>query len=119
MPKLARMLVLPGPPSSHPSGPLSELGEYAKPTRGAKLFQRVGAMVFGIPGSPGNTQPVGDPGNISECSPGTIVSNWPWASYQGSLASQRRPKFTVKFDRARQLSCAYSAKYFDRVCKGN
>ena len=32
--------------------------------RGAKLSHRVGARVLGIPGSPGKTHPVGEPGNL-------------------------------------------------------
>ena len=79
------MLVLPGPPKSLP------LGDHAKPTRGAKLLRLTGARLLGMPGSPGKTHPVGEPGNTLDCSPGTRVSSCPCASYHGEVTSQRNP----------------------------
>src|SRR5262245_45088245 len=97
MPYAARILVLPGPPKILPATPLLNPGEYAMPTRGAKLLYRVGASVLGMPGSPGTTQPRGAVGNCVDCRPGTMVSILPCVSYQGMLTSQRRPRFNVTF----------------------
>src|SRR5579871_1533441 len=105
MPYAARMLVLPGPPVSLPIKPSLKSGEYAMPTLGAKLLYRVGANVFGMPGSPGTTQPKGAVGNCVDCSPGTMVSIFPWVSYQGMLTSQRNPILSVKFDFSLYTSC--------------
>src|SRR5580693_10522010 len=90
------MLDLPGPPNILPRTPSENPGEYAKPSRGAKLLYLVGASVLGIPGSPGNTRPVGASGNSVDCSPGTQVWIFPCQSYQGILTSQRRPRFRVR-----------------------
>src|ERR1700683_5403218 len=90
------MLDLPGPPKTLPNTPSLKLGEYARPRRGPKLSYRVGASVLGMPGSPGYTRPWGDKGKTVDCSPLTHVWIFPWVSYQGMLASQRRPKFTVR-----------------------
>src|SRR2546423_538840 len=48
-----------------------------------------------MPGPPGTTQPFGAVGNCEDCSPGTLVSSLPCASYQGMLTSQRIPRFIV------------------------
>src|SRR3954447_22295412 len=109
------MLVLPGPPKSLPRTPLLALGDHAKPRRGARFFQVVGASVEGIgpppgnPGSPGTSHPFGAPGNTVDCTPGTIVCILSCVSYQGMLTSHRRPKLTVKFGLTRQESCAKAA----------
>src|SRR5579862_154719 len=96
MPKAARILVFPGPPKILCKAPSLKLGEYAKPRRGPKLSYRVGASVLGMPGSPGNTRPVGEPGNTVDCSPLTQVWILPCVSYQGMLTSQRSPMFSVR-----------------------
>src|SRR5438270_12195902 len=106
MPNAARMLVLPGPPNILPRTPSEKPGEYAKPNRGPKLLYLVGASVFGIPGSPGNTRPVGEPGKTVDCSPGTKACSLPWVSYQGMLTSQRRPRLRVRLGLTFQVSCA-------------
>src|SRR5215469_15866972 len=110
-PNPARMLVWPEPPVSFLRNPLSVFGEYASPMRGPKLLYRVGARVLGIPGSPGKTQPRGDKGKSTDCSPGFQVSILPWVSYQGMLTSQRRPRFKVKLDFAFQESCTNAPPY--------
>src|SRR5271170_5107461 len=100
------MLLFPGPPKILPNTPSLKLGEYASPSRGPKLLYRVGASVLGIPGSPGNTKPVGASGNTVDCSPATQVWIFPCQSYQGMLTSQRRPRFRVRFDFTFQESWA-------------
>src|SRR6476660_9817715 len=105
------MLVLPGPPKTLCNTPSLKSGEYAMPMRGAKLLYRVGASVFGIPGSPGNTHPLGDFGKSTDCSPGFHVSIFPCVSYHGMLTSQRRPKFKVRLDLAFQESCTNAPPY--------
>src|SRR5215467_8047012 len=108
MPYAARILVLPGPPKTLPKTPSLKLGEYASPIRGPKLLYRVGASVLGMPGSPGYTSPWGESGNTVDCSPLTQVWILPWVSYQGMLASQRSPRFSVKSGFTFQESCAYA-----------
>src|SRR3954470_12692798 len=98
------MLVFPGPPKIFFPTPSENPGEYAMPTRGAKLFHCVCARVRGIPGSPGTTQPFGAVGNWVDCRPGTIVSILSCVSYQGWLTSQRKPKFSVRLGRKRNES---------------
>src|ERR1043165_6732190 len=91
------MLVFPGPPNSLPKKP-EAFGDQARPSRGPKSFQVVGASVGGMgpppgnPGSPGTSHPFGAPGNTVDCTPGTIVSILFCVSYQGMLTSHRRPK---------------------------
>src|SRR5205085_2587169 len=116
------MDVLPGPPKIFPSRPPA-LGDQARPSRGPKSFQVVGASVEGIgpppgnPGSPGTSHPFGAPGNTVDCTPGTMVSILFCVSYHGMLASQRRPKLSVKFGAMRQESCAKAAPYRVRESK--
>src|SRR4051795_1765854 len=102
MPAPARMLVLPGAPSSHRRIPSEALGAHAIPARGPKFFHEVGASVEGMPLSPGNTHPRGAPGNWVDCCPGTMVSILFCVSYQGMLTSQRNPRLIVKFGLRRQ-----------------
>ena len=54
-------------------------------------FPNCPANVFGIPASPGKTNPVGALVNTFDCSPGTRVLILFCVSYQGWLNSQRRP----------------------------
>src|SRR5213080_4332516 len=97
MPAAARMLVFPGPPSSLTRMPPDVFGDQASPSRGAKFPYVVGARVGGMgpppgkPGSPGTSHPFGAPGNTVDCTPGTTVSILFCVSYQGMLASQRKP----------------------------
>src|SRR5258707_15884250 len=100
------MLVLPGPPNIMPRTPSENPGEYASPNRGPKLLYFVGARVLGMPGSPGNTRPVGASGNTVDCCPGLKVCIFPCVSYHGMLASQRNPRFSVRFDFTFQESWA-------------
>src|SRR5437879_12962106 len=101
MPTEARMLVLPRPPTSLP------LGDPARPTRGAKLLCLTGARLLGMPGSPGNTHPVGEPGNTLDCRPGTRVSSCLCASYHGEVTYQRDPSFNVRMGLMGLLYCGY------------
>ena len=55
-------------------------GEYAIPARGENMFHFVGEIVRGIPGSPGNTQPVGETGYFVDCIPHTIAFSRSWVS---------------------------------------
>src|SRR6201993_5008311 len=102
------MLDLPGPPNILPRTPSENPGEYASPNRGPKLLYFVGASVLGMPGSPGNTRPAGEPGKTTDCFPGTQVWILPCVSYQGMLTSQRKPRFTVRLGVAFQVSWAYA-----------
>src|SRR5579864_6491648 len=67
-----------------------------------------------MPGSPGTSQPFGAVGNWVDCTPGTRVSILSSVSYQGMLASHRRPTFKVRLGFTRNESCAYAAPYFVR-----
>src|SRR5580700_7399595 len=105
------MLLFPSPPSRVFQNPSCKLGAYAKPARGAKLWNCDGESVDGIPGSPGTTSPGIALGYKTDCSPGTTVWISLYFSHQGIIRSQRRPKFKVRLGRARQLSSAKAAPY--------
>src|SRR5579863_1597986 len=108
MPKAARMLVLFSPQ-------MPPEGAHAIPMRGPKLLYWVGEIVLGTPGSPGTTLPVGESGNFTDCSPGTGVVSRPKRSLQGRATSQRKPRFTVRFGFAFQLSWTKSPRYRVRL----
>src|SRR6516165_1641504 len=107
------MLIFPAPPMIFPKSPLAELGEYATPRRGANRFF-CGTSVFGTPASVGYTSPVGAVGYTFDCWPKLKVGIWLYFSDQYCMRSQRTPKLSVRFDRARQLSCANPAAYLCR-----
>jgi hypothetical protein len=65
-----------------------------------------------IPGSPGNTNPVGDFGNIVDVWPGFQAWILPCVSYHGMLTSQRKPRFSVRFGVTFQVSCTNAPPYF-------
>src|ERR1035437_7684793 len=61
-----RILVFPFPKGSH-----------AIPMRGEKFVWSGKYQPRGAPGSPGNTNPSGAPGNFTDCTPGTMLKLYP------------------------------------------
>src|ERR1700733_12786220 len=98
------MLLFPPSPKRALNNPFWKLGAYAKPILGAKLRYLAGDSVAGIPGSPGTTNPFIALGYRTDCSPGTTVWMELYFSDHGSIRSHRKPKFSVRLRRARQLS---------------
>src|SRR5689334_21522280 len=77
MPHPRRTLERPGPPVNFASGPLLQLGDHARPSRGANDFEYVLVRPAGTPESPGKTSPSGNTAFAAPCAEQSVLPNVP------------------------------------------